>query len=320
MELPVLLRQAVDRALEGAALGDLTRAAAALSKRYRVERLDGALHLSDDLSARAYLATRLPATYAAIRDAMAKLAQLLPDYQPSSLLDIGAGPGTALWAASDCWPSLSDALLIETSGAIRRWGEALSRAVPVAQVEWQAADISKSLATGKPRDLVCLAYVLSELPANQRPKLIDDLWSFTGDVLLIVEPGTPKGWERILAARSRLIEHGALIIAPCPHRKACPITAPDWCHFSRRVARSRLHRLAKEADVPWEDEKFIYLAASRHKGEAVDARIVGPPRTGKGRIDLKLCCADGVLRERTVSKRDGPLFKTARRRDWGDAI
>src|SRR5688572_29432897 len=139
MELPVLLRQAVDRALEGAALGDLTRAAAALSKRYRVERLDGALHLSDDLSARAYLATRLPATYAAIRDAMAKLAQLLPDYQPSSLLDIGAGPGTALWAASDCWPSLSDALLIETSGAIRRWGEALSRAVPVAQVEWQAA-------------------------------------------------------------------------------------------------------------------------------------------------------------------------------------
>src|SRR4029450_10327089 len=103
---------------------------------------------------------------------------------------------------------------------------------------------------------------------------------------------TPKGWERILAARGRLIELGAHIIAPCPHRLPCPIMAPDWCHFSRRVARSHLHRLAKEADVPWEDEKFIYLAVARQPGLAVTARIVAPPRSSKGRIDLKLCCTD----------------------------
>lgn len=320
MELPALLRQAVDQALEDTSLTELTRAAAALSERYRGETLDGTLHLSDDLSARAYLATRLPATYAAIRDAMAKLARLRPDFQPASLLDVGAGPGTALWAASDCWPGLTDALLLEASGAIRQWGEVLSRAAPVTHVEWQAADISKTLAAGTSRDLVCLAYVLSELPADLRPRLIDDLWSLTGEMLLIVEPGTPKGWERILAARSRLIEHEAHIIAPCPHRGPCPITAPDWCHFSRRVARSRLHRLAKDADVPWEDEKYIYLAISRHKGLAVEARILAPPRKSKGRIDLKLCCADGARREHTVTKRDGALFKTVRRRDWGEAI
>ena len=40
----------------------------------------------------------------------------------------------------------------------------------------------------------------------------------------------------------------------------------------------------------------------------------------KGRVDLKLCCADGKLHNKTVSKRDGDLFKTARRRDWGEAI
>jgi ribosomal protein RSM22 (predicted rRNA methylase) len=320
MELPVLLRQAVDRALEGAGLAELTRAAMILSERYRGETRDGTLHLSGDLAAKAYLATRLPATYAAVRDAMAKLADLRPDFQPKSLLDAGSGPGTVLWAAADCWPRLEDAVLLESSGYIRKWGETLATSSPVRRVKWQSADILKGLAIDEPRDLVCLTYVLSELPTDGRDQLVDDLWSLTGDVLLIVEPGTPNGWERVLAIRSRLIEHGAHIIAPCPHRGPCPITAPDWCHFSRRVARSRLHRLAKEADVPWEDEKFIYLAASRHKGEAVDARIVGPPRTGKGRIDLKLCCADGVLRERTVSKRDGPLFRTVRRRDWGDAI
>ncbi|WP_119275333.1 small ribosomal subunit Rsm22 family protein [Taklimakanibacter deserti] len=320
MELPIPLRQAVDQALEGVALAELTQAATILSERYRGETRDGALHLSGDLAAKAYLATRLPATYAAVRDAMAKLADLRPDFQPKSLLDAGSGPGTVLWAAADCWPDLADAILLESSGAIRKWGETLAASASVKQVKWQSADILRELPIEGSRDLVCLAYVLSELPADRRDKLVDDLWSLTADTLLIVEPGTPKGWERILAARKRLIGHGAHIIAPCPHRQACPVEPPDWCHFARRVARSRLHRLAKGGDVPWEDEKFIYLAASRHEGQAAKARILAPPRTGKGHLDLKLCCADGTLSERTVSKRDGALFKQARRCDWGDTI
>jgi ribosomal protein RSM22 (predicted rRNA methylase) len=320
MELPARLRRAVDLALEGVALVELTRAAARLSERYRGETLDGALHISDDLAAKAYLATRLPATYAAVRDAMSKLIELRPDFAPKSLIDVGSGPGTVLWAAADCWPDLDDALLLENSAAIRQWGEILGSAAPVKHVEWQSADILRGLALDEPRDIVCLAYVLSELPEDRRPGLIDDLWRLTKDTLLIVEPGTPRGWKRILAVRRQLIGAGANIIVPCPHHEACPIAAPDWCHFSRRVARSRLHRLAKEADVPWEDEKFIYLAASRHKSAAAQARIVAPPRNGKGRVDLKICCVDGKLRERTITKRDGASFKTARRSDWGEIL
>jgi ribosomal protein RSM22 (predicted rRNA methylase) len=282
--------------------------------------LDGTLHISGDLAAKAYLVTRLPATYGAVRDAMAKLAEFRPDFQPKSLLDAGSGPGTVLWAAADCWPGLENALLLESSAAIRKWGEILAASGRVRHVTWQAADIVGSLAVDEPRDLVCLAYVLSELPDDIRPRLIDDLWHLTAHTLLIVEPGTPRGWQRILAAREQMIANGAHIIVPCPHHEACPIAAPDWCHFSRRVARSRLHRLAKEAEVPWEDEKFIYLAASRHRGLAVEARILVPPRASKGRIDLQLCCADGTLKKRTVSMRDGAAYKIARRRNWGDAI
>jgi ribosomal protein RSM22 (predicted rRNA methylase) len=320
MELPARLRRAVDETLVGVGLAELTQASARLSERYRGEALDGALHLATDIAAKAYLATRLPATYAAIRDAMTKLAHLRPAFQPLTLLDVGAGPGTVLWAACDCWPGLADALMIEASTTIRQYGETLALEASIAHVEWREVDISRAFPGIAPRDLVCLAYVLSELPPARHPKLVDDLWQLTADVLLIVEPGTPKGWERILAARRRLIEQGATIVAPCPHRETCPIVAPDWCHFSRRVARSRLHRLAKEADVPWEDEKFIYIAASRLAGPAADARLVGPPRSSKGRVDLKLCCADGKLHKKTISKRDGDLFKTARRCDWGDAI
>lgn len=320
MELPLLLRQAIDQALEGVAVAELARAAAALSARYRGETRDGRLHLSDDLTAKAYLATRLPATYAAIRTAMTELAERRPDFAPRSLLDVGAGPGTALWAAGDCWPGLESARLIETSGAIRKWGETLSEASPLADITWQSADISKGVQAGDRPDLVSLAYVLSELAPETRDRLVDDLWALTGDVLLLVEPGTPKGWERIVAARGRLIAQGAHVLAPCPHHLPCPIASPDWCHFSRRVARSRLHRLSKQADVPWEDEKFIYLAASRKAGLPAEARILAPPRTSKGRIDLKLCLANGSLQDRTVSKRDGALFKTVRRRDWGEIL
>jgi ribosomal protein RSM22 (predicted rRNA methylase) len=107
--------------------------------------------------------------------------------------------------------------------------------------------------------------VLNELAPAARESVLQRLWDATADTLVIVEPGTPAGWERILAARRQLIEAGAHVLAPCPHAFACPLQAPDWCHFAERVARSRLHRLAKGADVPWEDEKFSYVAVSRSR-------------------------------------------------------
>ena len=321
MELPPTLRHAVDRALDGIALPDLKRAADRLSQRYRAEVRDGRFHLSDDLAARAYLATRLPATYAAVRASMEAVAAVRPDFAPVTALDVGAGPGTALWAAADCWPGLDDALLIEGSPAIRAVGEALAREAAPARIAWRAGDVAASLPELEPRDLVTLAYVLDELSEDARDRLVDRLWALTADTLLIVEPGTPAGWSRILRARLRLAEAGAHLLAPCVHSAACPLAAPDWCHFSRRVARSRLHRQAKGAEVPWEDEKYAYVAVSRHPAVRPEARIIAPPRSmGNGRIGFKLCGGDGGVSERVLGKRDGALFRAARRLDWGDAL
>src|SRR5262245_48402028 len=208
MELPPTLREGVDRALEGVALADLARAAEALSRRYRGEVRDGHLHLDGDLAARAYLATRLPATYAAIFASLAAAAEMRPEFAARSLLDAGAGPGSALWAAAGIWPGLADALLIEGSAAIRTWGQRLAARAPVARVDWMELDLGASagnawadLAT---RDLVTCAYVLSELAPEAGASLVDRLWSLTAEVLVIVEPGTPTGWARILAAREQL--------------------------------------------------------------------------------------------------------------------
>jgi ribosomal protein RSM22 (predicted rRNA methylase) len=81
-----------------------------------------------------------------------------------------------------------------------------------------------------------------------------------------------------------------------------------------------MHRLTKNADVPWEDEKFIYLAASRQPTGIRAARILAPPQVRKGRIGLKLCHQDGRASEDIFSRRDGEVFKRVRRQGWGDIL
>src|SRR6516225_5559894 len=142
MELPPPLRQAVERALNGRRPADLAVAAAALSQRYRDERRDGRLHVASDVDVLAYLAVRLLATYAAVRASLAAIKQARPDFAPKTVLDIGAGPGTALWAAADCWPGLADALLVEASPVFRTCGEELARGASLPHITWRNADVT----------------------------------------------------------------------------------------------------------------------------------------------------------------------------------
>jgi ribosomal protein RSM22 (predicted rRNA methylase) len=198
---------------------------------------------------------------------------------------------------------------------MRKFGAEFAPKSGVAEIAWRT-DAPDAGA----HDLVTLAYVLDELDVAQRADLVRQLWSRTADTLLIVEPGTPAGYRRILDARDLLLQQGAHMIAPCPHTGACPLVAPDWCHFSRRVARSRVHLQAKSAEVPWEDEKFSYLAVSRNTGSRPEARVIAPPRTGSGRVELKLCNGDGTSRPALVTRREGDRYKKAKRLDWGDAL
>jgi len=320
MELPPLLRQAMDRALEGVALADLATAAAALSRRYREEHHDGRLLITSRRDALAYVAVRLPATYAAVRASFDAIAEARADFAPRTMLDIGAGPATALWAAADCWPALADALLVEASPVLRTCGEELAAEAELPHMTWHIANVASDALDSAPRDLVTLAYVLNELAPSARRLALERLWRLTADTLVIVEPGTPAGWQRILAARRQLIESSAHVIAPCPHAHECPLQPPDWCHFARRVARSRLHRQAKSADVPWEDEKFTYVAVSRRPAPAAGARVIARPRKASGRVTLKLCRPDGSTGEQLLSRRDGDLFKRASRSDWGSSL
>lgn len=319
MELPATLKDALEQAAQGVPLSELSRAVDTLSGRYRQEVMDGAWHVSGDLAARAYVTVRFPATFAALAAAMQEIKQVRPDLQPVTHLDVGSGPGTAFWASGETWNSIEKAVMLEGSPHMREWGEKLAKLSSV-QSQWLDVDVRRGLPDTGPHDLVTLSYVLNELTPETRLQLTQALWGRTADTLLIVEPGTTAGWQRILHVRQHLLALGAHLLAPCPHTHACPVHTPDWCHFTVRVARSSTHRRGKGAELAYEDEKFIYLAASRQKGQAIAGRVLTHPSTRSGLVTLKLCTQQGKLEHRTISKRDGELYKRARKLEWGDAL
>lgn len=319
MQLPVELRQAVDALLGGETVDGLARESGRLTSRYRAEVKDGRLHVDSDGAANAYLAARLPATFAAIRACLEQVAERLPTFKPASLVDLGSGPGTAMWAAHDCWPSLASAYLVEASPAMRRTGARLG-APPSTTATWHAGDILKGVPDGAMGDVASLAYVLDELPDPALDGVVERLWSRAGMLAVIIEPGTPAGWQRIVKARTKLLALGGHVVAPCSHAKPCPIAPPDWCHFSRRVARSRIHRQVKQGEAPFEDEKYAFVAASRMPAAATAPRVIAPPRVSRGVARLKLCRQDGTAGETIYSRRDGDAFRFARRCGWGDAF
>jgi ribosomal protein RSM22 (predicted rRNA methylase) len=100
------------------------------------------------------------------------------------------------------------------------------------------------------------------------------------------------------------------------------VPGEDWCHFAARVGRSSLHRRVKGGSLPYEDEKYSYVAAVAPAlaGTATAAapRIVRKPQLRKGQVLLELCTADDGLRRETVTKRHGPAYRAARDAAWGD--
>jgi len=291
--LPDELSDAIQEYASHFSTAELAAAASRLSEAYR-RGLPPPLASAADRAA--YLVTRLPATYAALKRAAAELP-----FEPQSWLDLGAGAGAAAWIAR-CPATLVD--------ANADWDHLLPR--PVRRV---AADLTR-LPELEPHDVVSLAYVLNELPPAARPRLIDEAWRLAQRALVVVEPGTPAGFALIASARRQLVEAGANLQSPCPHCGPCPLEGSDWCHFAVRVERSRLHRQLKGGSLGFEDEKFCYLCALRAEAAPAPARILRHPEIRPNRIRLTLCTPDSVVDE-TVTRRD-PLWRAARKASWGD--
>ena len=318
MTLPDALQAGIDEVVGAGDRRDLERAARALSDTYRAGGTPAGRAARTKGEVAAYLATRAPATFAAAAEVFRQIGVARPGWAPGSILDLGAGPGIAAWAAVQAWPGLSTVTLIEAEPEMVGAGKTLAVHGPPAlqQAHWTVADVGGAAAQA---DLVLLSYVIGELEPATLARLAGHAWSLAGDTLAVIEPGTTAGYERVLGVRAAVIAAGGSTLAPCPHDAPCPLPEGDWCHFATRLARSRTHRLAKGAERGFEDEKFAYAVLTRSSHPTDAARVIRRPDLRPGHVVLDLCTTDGLER-RTVSKRDGIEYRKARKVAWGDTL
>ncbi len=321
MELPVELRTMSERVASGLSGSDMLDSARNLSHRYMTESGTGKSLLTEEREAVVYSLMRMPATYGAVSSALEQICQV-SDFVPRSLLDVGAGTGAGSWAANSYF-LLDSITCLERERAMETVGKSFmegSSEPVLQQARWIRKDISTEFSGQYSSDLVIASYVLNEMSEADRLKTVQQMWDNTKQMLLIVEPGTPVGSANIRSIRQYLLEQGAYVVAPCPHQSQCPVSGDDWCHFTCRVQRSKLHKLVKDGDVPYEDEKFSYIAVSRTPHKLPQGRIMRHPMIQKGKIGLTLCQADGYIRQLEVLKKDTESYKQAKKSACGDAF
>lgn len=325
MNLPDALKNSIEKEARSLTRNELIDVTQQLSQRYRnAEQHQGIVKskerfIQTDKQRVAYILSRMPATFGALKYILNELRQNVEcDFK--SALDIGAGPGTVMWALSEVFPHISSFTMIEQDSSLIALGKRLAADTSnplMKHAKWLHGDVLNEEKFPE-CDLVTVSYAMGEWSPGERLVLIEKLWKSTKGTLVIVEPGTMQGFQVIRTLREKLIQFGAYMVAPCPHANACPMPSNDWCHFSTRIERSSLHRHAKEGTLGYEDEKFSYIIVSRNKVTLPEARILRHPQKKSGHVIFELCTADQGIQRKTVSRKEGNLYKKARDSEWGD--
>lgn len=312
------LKEAIEREMSRYSLTELSKAREELTRRYRDPARHGkkALFMTSDLHRIAYLATRLPATHAVVKKVLEELKQRHPQLVVKSVLDLGAGPGTATWAALEVFPEIERATLVEHDSDLIAIGKRLASSQSEIALKW----LPRNIAENDPfeqHDLVVVSYALGELDSEAQALTSERAWDASLGALALIEPGSMAGFAGIRKVRETLISKRASIVAPCPHAHACPMPSDDWCHFSERIARTSEHRKLKEGALGYEDEKYSYLLFTQSPFTSPSSRILSPPEKHSGHLKLRLCTPQGIKSE-TLARSDGALYKMAKKLEWGD--
>ena len=229
-DLPAELKAALDAKLQGLSRSDAADRAAIISQTYRGGGGSGAIRSETD--ALAYALARMPATYAAVTASLNALREITPDFGPESLLDVGAGPGTATWAAAEAFSSLRSFGLLDANAALRALALDLGRAnIRLRDMTYQRGEARAALADAEPADLVVASYMIGEIDSAEQKTLAGLMWAKTRDTLLIVEPGTPAGYCEDHRAAGAIDRLGRACRSPLPARRQMSASSTGLVSF-----------------------------------------------------------------------------------------
>ena len=113
----------------------------------------------------AYAECRMPATFAAVLQAFSHLKHVIPEFSPTSMLDLGAGPGTASLGAMLTFPTIQKSVGIERNSDFCLLSEKLFASIPTVSASYHVMkkDLEQESAIPGTFDLVTSAYTMGEL-------------------------------------------------------------------------------------------------------------------------------------------------------------
>ena len=318
MDLPIEIKRYIEDELNSINKNKLYDNAKAISMNYRTNEGKGKRLLKNEDEAIAYSISRMPATYGAVYNSLKSSLEI---YDPSirTIADIGAGTGSATIAVNELL-DVDKIECFEREDSMQKVGKKIFEHYNNLsdKANWNKLDICSDDITEE-YDLVVTSYMLNEISDEKKDGIIEKLWRISNKILLIVEPGTMQGYRNIINAKKKLIDLGANVIAPCRNNE-CRLPKDDWCSFSCRVQRTKIHKELKDGNVPYEDEKYIYIAVSKEEIELDDRkRILRHPMIHSGFVKLKVCDEEEI-NEITISKKDIEKFKIARKSKAGALI
>ncbi|KAJ1760678.1 37S ribosomal protein S22 [Coemansia sp. RSA 520] len=232
--------------------------------------------------AMAYVAAFAPGTYGVALNVLSELAMRVPEFEPSTILDFGCGPGSALWAAQDVWSSVQKYVGIDSSEAMIDCAKRMFEEMPERKVD---GELLRYLAPDQPNthaDLVISAFALSELPSDAvRQTTVEMLWNNTRDTLVLIDRGAPNPARVVSEARDYLIKlasesngtvevgsmkvpSGIHTVAPFPNELDDPTNnTPAWFQFVQRVQRPTFTMRTKHSKSNAEVVHYSYIIMRR---------------------------------------------------------
>lgn len=319
MKLPNNLQLAIELHAEAYSIKELRGISENVSSKYLTDIGSGARKLTTRQEVITYAIARMPATFAAVRASLRYALEIIGEADYENMLDGGAGCGAAVWAVLGLLNIKNIDCIERESEMIRLGNELLENAGNDTVINWFHTDINTFTSNNK-YDIVVASYSLNEMNKRDRLNVIGKLWECTNKLLLIVEPGTPSAHIEQQELRKMMKSYGAQLIAPCPQGAECQLSGDDWCHFITRVERSKLHKAIKNADAPYEDEKYSFSAFYRMPiAKCCRARVLRRPVVSPKQVTLRVCTAQGIMTE-NYRKQDGAIYKKVRKLGAGDLL
>ena len=310
MILPVDLQEKINSLYASINKQVLTDSRKGLTSRYKETRESGRSLIDSKTDGLVYAISRMPATYSVVYTLLNNLIEQGIIDGIESVFDVGSGTGAGYFATKEIFPDAEISLFERDSNMIQTFKK-LDEDKDVVRFDFIKDEFEEKA------DLVMTSYVLSEMNEEGRMSSVKKMINASNRYVLLIDTGTPRTYENFMKVKRMVPEYGWKVIAPCMTEK-CGLKN-DYCQFYARVERSSLQKMAKEASLSYEDEKYFYLLLAKDDVKLKQSRVIRRPIIKTNVTELKVCDSSGV-REVLVTKKNKETYKKSKKTKINELI